>query len=122
ANLNQARFDRTTNYSKVKDRGKDFRKNRYDIELHFNLAFRFQSFGFSARPDPKSKIQNRFPIHRSSKPSGGSIEIRFARTSTSVHMWSANGISCSWPSSLSTTRTSVPPVLITFVTRPSLRP
>ena len=38
-NLDQARFGRTANYSKVKDRGEDLRKYRYDIEPHFNFGF-----------------------------------------------------------------------------------
>jgi len=38
-NLNQARFDRAPNYSKIKDPAEDLREDRYYVEPHLDSGF-----------------------------------------------------------------------------------
>ena len=106
--LDESGLDCSPNYSKVKDRSKDLRKDRYDIEAHIHFELRVLL--------PRAP---RTAIYNSKRPSGGLTLIRLPVTSMSTQISSANGISNSRPFSFWITRTSVPPVRSSPVTCPS---
>jgi len=52
-NLDQTRFDRAPNYSKIKDPAEDLREDRYYVEPHFNFGYWIRSSRV-LNPNPKS--------------------------------------------------------------------